>query len=78
MLIATTRPELLPARVALYFHPQDKRYQGLNKKKAIVPLFDYEIPIKTSETVDQEKGTGLMMVCTWGDAEDLENGGQTA
>ena len=72
MLIATTRPELLPACVALYFHPQDKRYQGLNKKKAIVPLFDYEIPIKTSETVDQEKGTGLMMVCTWGDAEDLE------
>lgn len=71
-LIATTRPELLPACVALYFHPQDKRYQGLDKKKALVPLFNYEIPIKTSEMVDPEKGTGLMMVCTWGDTEDLE------
>jgi valyl-tRNA synthetase len=71
-LVATTRPELLPACVALYYNPQDKRYKGLDKKKAIVPLFDYEIPIKTSELVDKEKGTGLMMVCTWGDAEDLE------
>jgi len=70
--IATTRPELLPACVALYYNPKDKRYQGMDKKKAIVPLFDYEIPIKTSELVDKEKGTGLMMVCTWGDAEDLE------
>ncbi|MDD3292940.1 MAG: valine--tRNA ligase [Candidatus Pacebacteria bacterium] len=72
IIIATTRPELLPACVALYYNPKDERYKGLEQKKAIVPLFNYEIPIKTSEAVDQEKGTGLMMVCTWGDTEDLE------
>ena len=72
VVIATTRPELLPACVALYYNPEDKRYKGLEQKKAIVPLFNYEIPIKTSKAVDQEKGTGLMMVCTWGDTEDLE------
>lgn len=72
VIIATTRPELIPACVALYYNPEDERYKGLNDKKAIVPLFDYEVPIKTSKLVDKEKGTGLMMVCTWGDAEDLE------
>ncbi len=72
VVIATTRPELLSACVALYYNPEDERYKGLEQKKAIVPLFNYEIPIKTSEAVDKEKGTGLMMVCTWGDTEDLE------
>lgn len=72
LVIATTRPELLPACVALYYNPEDERYKGLEQKKAIVPLFNYEIPIKTSKAVDKEKGTGLMMVCTWGDTEDLE------
>lgn len=72
LLIATTRPELLPACVALYYNPEDERYKGLNNKKALVPIFNYEIPIKTSKLVDKEKGTGLMMVCTWGDTEDLE------
>lgn len=72
VIIATTRPELLPACVALYYNPEDERYKGLEQQKAIVPLFDYEIPIKTSTAVDKEKGTGLMMVCTWGDTEDLE------
>ncbi|HNP79674.1 MAG TPA: valine--tRNA ligase, partial [Candidatus Pacearchaeota archaeon] len=71
-VIATTRPELLPACVALYYNPEDERYKGLNDKKAVVPLFNYEIPIKTSKLVDKEKGTGIMMVCTWGDGEDLE------
>jgi len=72
VVIATTRPELLPACVALYYNPEDERYKGLNDKKAVVPLFNYEIPIKTSKLVDKEKGTGIMMVCTWGDGEDLE------
>lgn len=72
VLIATTRPELLGACVALYFNPEDKRYKNLIGKKAIVPLFDYEVNFKTSDSVDMEKGTGLMMVCTWGDQEDLE------
>ncbi len=71
-IIATTRPELLPACVALYVNPEDERYKNIIGKKAIVPIFEYEVPIKTSESVDKEKGTGLMMVCTWGDQEDLE------
>jgi valyl-tRNA synthetase len=66
--IATTRPELLPACVALYHHPSDVRYQGL--AAARVPLFDYEVPVLADEDVDPEYGTGLMMVCTFGDSED--------
>jgi valyl-tRNA synthetase len=69
LLIATTRPELLPACVALYHHPADARYTGL--KRATVPLFGYEVPVLTDESVDPEYGTGLMMVCTFGDSEDV-------
>ncbi|MFA5013807.1 MAG: valine--tRNA ligase, partial [Candidatus Paceibacterota bacterium] len=71
-LIATTRPELLPACAALYANPKDERYKDLIGKTAKVPLFEYEVPIKASEKVEKETGTGLMMVCTWGDQEDLE------
>jgi valyl-tRNA synthetase len=67
--IATTRPELLPACVALYRHPDDARYAGL--ASATVPLFGYEVPVRTGEAVDPEYGTGLMMVCTFGDGEDV-------
>ena len=69
LLIATTRPELLPACVALYHHPADARYSGV--ERAIVPLFGYEVPVLTDESVDPEYGTGLMMVCTFGDSEDV-------
>jgi valyl-tRNA synthetase len=69
LLIATTRPELLPACVALYHHPGDERYAGLGR--AVVPLFGYEVPVLTDESVDPEYGTGLMMVCTFGDSEDV-------
>ncbi|RME55021.1 valine--tRNA ligase [Candidatus Woesearchaeota archaeon] len=72
LIISTTRPEMLPACVGLFFHPDDKRYKHLEGKMAKVPLFDYEVPILTDETVDIEKGTGLMMVCTFGDKEDVE------
>jgi valyl-tRNA synthetase len=68
-LIATTRPELLPACVALYHHPADQRYAEL--ATARVPLFDYEVPVLADEDVDPEYGTGLMMVCTFGDGEDV-------
>jgi valyl-tRNA synthetase len=67
--IATTRPELLPACVALYHHPEDARYQGLSV--ATVPLFGYEVPVLADQDVDPEFGTGLMMVCTFGDSEDV-------
>jgi len=69
LLIATTRPELLPACVALYHHPTDSRYAGL--ERARVPLFGYEVPVRADEDVDPEYGTGLMMVCTFGDSEDV-------
>jgi valyl-tRNA synthetase len=67
--IATTRPELLPACVALYHHPDDPRYAGL--ERAVVPLFGYEVPVLADHDVDPEYGTGLMMVCTFGDNEDV-------
>ncbi|HTX25480.1 MAG TPA: valine--tRNA ligase [Streptosporangiaceae bacterium] len=72
LVIATTRPELLPACVALYHHPADSRYAGLRADaRALVPLFDYEVPVLADEDVDPEYGTGLMMVCTFGDSEDV-------
>lgn len=68
-LIATTRPELLEACVALFYHPEDKRYQYL--KKAIMPIFNHEIPVLTDKNINPKFGTGLIMVCTWGDTEDI-------
>ncbi|MBW2975627.1 valine--tRNA ligase [Candidatus Woesearchaeota archaeon] len=72
IIIATTRPELIPACVALFVNPKDKRYSNHVGKKAVVPMFDYEVPILADEAVDMEVGTGFMMVCTWGDIEDVE------
>ena len=72
LLVSTTRPELIPACVGLFFHPDDSRYNKLEGKFALVPLFDYEVPILSDINVDMEKGTGLMMVCTFGDKEDIE------
>jgi len=72
LIIATTRPELLPACVAVFYHPDDKRYQKYNGKKAKVPLFDFEVPILPDERADPEKGTGIVMCCTFGDQTDME------
>ncbi len=72
LVISTTRPELIPACVAMYFNPNDERYKHLEGKNAIVPLFGHAVPIKTSEEVDMEFGTGLMQVCTFGDGEDVK------
>jgi len=69
--ISTTRPELISSCVALFYHPHDTRYAGLVNKKAVVPLFGYEVPILTDELVDPEKGTGLVMCCTFGDKNDI-------
>lgn len=71
LLISTTRPELLPACVALYCNSKDERYQGLLGKTATVPLFGQHVPILADDDVDPQFGTGLMMVCTFGDAEDV-------
>lgn len=72
LIIATTRPELLPACVGLFAHPDDKRYQYLKGKTAKVPLFNYDVPILFDKEVAMDKGTGLMMCCTFGDKEDVE------
>jgi valyl-tRNA synthetase len=69
--ISTTRPELLASCVALFYNPTDTHYQSLKNKKAVVPVFNYEVPIRTDELVDPTKGTGLVMCCTFGDKNDI-------
>lgn len=71
LIIATTRPELLPACVAIFYHPSDTRYTKLSGKKAIVPVFGQQVSIISDEKVDPEKGTGLVMCCTFGDQTDI-------
>jgi len=70
--IATTRPEFLPACVGIFVNPEDKRYKKLIGKKAIVPLFEQEVEILADEKVDPEFGTGIVMICTFGDSTDIE------
>jgi len=72
VVIATTRPELLPACVAVFFSPDDSRYTKYLGKTAKVPLFDLEVPIMEDSRVDPEKGTGIVMCCTFGDQTDME------
>jgi len=72
LIIATTRPELLPACVAIFYHPSDSRFKKLKGKSARVPLFDFEVPIMEDKRVDIEKGTGIVMCCTFGDQTDME------
>jgi valyl-tRNA synthetase len=69
--VATTRPELLPACIAVVAHPSDKRYQHLFGKRAITPLFQAPVPILPAEHADPEKGSGILMVCTFGDIMDV-------
>lgn len=71
LVIATTRPELLSSCVALFYNPQDSRYQHLAGKHATVPLFGNQVPILADEQVVMEKGTGLVMCCTFGDKTDI-------
>ncbi len=72
IVIATTRPELIPACVAVFCHPEDERYQSLIGKTAITPIFGVHLPIIADEAVDIEKGTGLVMCATFGDIMDIE------
>jgi valyl-tRNA synthetase len=69
--IATTRPELLAACVAIFYNPLDARYQNLESKFAITPLFDVKVPILPDVEVIPSKGTGLVMCCTFGDMLDV-------
>jgi valyl-tRNA synthetase len=70
-VISTTRPELLPACVGVTAHPSDVRFKHLFGKNAITPLFHAPVPIFPSELADPEKGTGILMVCTFGDQTDV-------
>ncbi|MFI4977619.1 MAG: valine--tRNA ligase [Solirubrobacterales bacterium] len=70
-LIETTRPELIPACVALLAHPDDERQRDLVGSEVLTPLFGTRVPVLTHPLVEREKGTGLVMVCTFGDLTDV-------
>ena len=70
--IATTRPELIPAIVCVFVNPTDEKHNYLIGKTAHIPVIDVEVPIMADEKVDAEKGTGIVMCCTFGDQTDIE------
>lgn len=70
--IATTRPELLPAIVCVFVNPNDEIHNHLIGKTAIIPVIDVEVPIMADEKVAIDKGTGVVMCCTFGDQTDIE------
>jgi valyl-tRNA synthetase len=69
--IETTRPELIPACVALVAHPDDERYRGLLGSWVSSPLFGVDLPVVSHELAEPEKGSGIAMICTWGDTTDV-------
>jgi valyl-tRNA synthetase len=69
--IETSRPELIPACVALVAHPDDERYASLIGSTALTPLFRVPVPVVAHELADPEKGTGIAMICTFGDVTDV-------
>jgi len=71
VFIETTRPELLAACVALVAHPDDPRYQPLFGTNVITPVFGVEVPVMAHTLADPEKGSGIAMVCTFGDLADV-------
>ena len=70
--IATTRPEFLPACVGIFVNPKDDRYKKLIGKEVVVPLFNQKVKIRKDEKVDKNFGTGIVMICTFGDNTDIE------
>jgi len=71
LYIETTRPELLAACVALVAHPDDERYQPLFGTTVTSPLFGVEVPVVAHKLADPEKGSGIAMICTFGDTTDV-------
>ena len=69
--IDTTRPELIPACVALVAHPDDERYKPLFGRDVVTPLFGVRVPVRAHTLADPEKGTGVAMICTFGDVTDV-------
>lgn len=72
VIIGTTRPEFLPGCVAIFVNPGDKKNAKLVGKKVKVPIFGQEVEVMTDRKVDPEKGTGVVMCCTFGDLVDIE------
>lgn len=72
LLIATSRPELIPSCVGLLVNPNDERYRELVGKSALTPIFKVTVPILADIKVDPEFGTGMVMVCTFGDKTDID------
>ncbi|MCL5675486.1 MAG: valine--tRNA ligase [Candidatus Marsarchaeota archaeon] len=72
VVIATTRPEMLPACVAIFVNPEDERNKKHIGKKVRVPIFGQEVSVLADKRVDPEKGTGIVMCCTFGDLTDIE------
>ena len=71
IFIETTRPELIPACVALVAHPEDERYRHLFGQNAKTPLFGVEVPIVAHRLAQKDKGSGIAMICTFGDVTDV-------
>jgi len=69
--IATTRPELMPACVAVFVHPKDQRYKSFVGKEVTLPIFGQRAKIMSDEAVDKEFGTGVVYLCTFGDEQDV-------
>jgi valyl-tRNA synthetase len=69
--IETTRPELIPACVALVAHPDDERYKPLFETHVTTPLFGARVPVKAHPLADPQKGSGIAMICTFGDTTDV-------
>ena len=69
--IDTTRPELVPSCVALVAHPDDGRYKPRFGSTVRTPVFDVEVPVLAHQLADPDKGTGIAMICTFGDAADV-------
>jgi valyl-tRNA synthetase len=69
--IETTRPELIPACVALVAHPDDQRYRGLFGATVRTPVFGVEVPVVAHHLAEPDKGSGIAMVCTFGDVTDV-------
>jgi len=69
--VATTRPELLAACVAVAVHPDDERYRNMAGRNLTVPLFGHRVPLITDPAVDPSFGSGAVMICTFGDKQDV-------
>ncbi len=71
VFIETTRPELIGSCVALVAHPDDERYRPLMGSRVLTPLFNVEVPVLAHPLADPAKGSGIAMICTFGDTTDV-------